>query len=97
MEGQKLEIIGANGFPQRSFIWIAAIKAVVGGINIFGDDFHLWMAEDKESEEIDPRGKWLLALKQTEASSLNMKSVKFTEEYLQFYQEALKQIKHQPS
>ena len=104
LEGQKLEIIGAKEFPQRTFIWIPSIKAVVGGINVFGDNFNLWMAEDKESTEVDPQGKWLLALKTIEtfkpeivipahgngASSFNLKSVKFTEEYLQFYREALK-------
>ncbi|MGY4384033.1 glyoxylase-like metal-dependent hydrolase (beta-lactamase superfamily II) [Pedobacter sp. UYP24] len=104
LEGQKLEVIGLDQFPDRTFIWIPAIKAVVGGINVFGDNFHLWMAEDKEATEIDPNGKWLIALKKTEAlqpvivipahgtgtSSFDLKSVKFTEEYLQFYQQALK-------
>ncbi|MFC4213547.1 MBL fold metallo-hydrolase [Pedobacter lithocola] len=104
LEGQKLEIIGLNEFPQRTFIWIPSIKAVVGGINVFGDNFHLWMADDKESTEVNPRGKWLLALQKTAAlkpeivipahgtgaSSFNLKSIKFTEDYLQFYQEALR-------
>lgn len=104
LEGQKLEVIGLDQFPERTFIWIPSIKAVVGGINVFGDNFNLWMAEDKESTEVDPRGKWLLALKKTEAlnpaivipahgngdSSFDLRSVKFTEDYLQFYQEALK-------
>jgi glyoxylase-like metal-dependent hydrolase (beta-lactamase superfamily II) len=104
LEGQKLEIIGLNEFPQRTFIWIPSIKAVVGGINVFGDNFHLWMADDKESTEVDPRGKWLLALQKTAAlkpeivipahgtgaSSFDLRSVKFTEDYLRFYQEALK-------
>jgi glyoxylase-like metal-dependent hydrolase (beta-lactamase superfamily II) len=104
LEGQKLEIIGANEFPERTFIWIPSVKALVGGINVFGDNFNLWMAEDKESTEVDPRAKWLSALQQMEAikpeivipahgngaSSFTVKSVKFTEEYLQFYQQALK-------
>ena len=104
LEGQKLEIIGANEFPQRTFIWIPSIKVVVGGINVFGDNFNLWMAEDKESTEVDPQGKWLLALQKIEtlkpdfvvpahgnsSSSFNLQSVKFTEEYLAFYQQALK-------
>ena len=104
LEGQKLEIIGLNEFPQRTFIWIPSIKAVVGGINVFGDTFNLWMAEDKESTEVDPRGKWLIALNKIDAlhpeivipahanaaSSFNLKSVEFTKEYLHFYQEALK-------
>lgn len=104
LEGQKLEIIGLNEFPQRTFIWIPSIRAVVGGINVFGNTFNLWMAEDKESTEVDPRGKWLVALNKIEAlhpkivipahangvSSFNLKSVEFTKEYLHFYQEALK-------
>ena len=104
LEGKKLEIIGLSEFPQRTFIWIPSIKAVVGGINVFGNTFNLWMAEDKESTEVDPWGKWLVALNKIEAlhpeivipahangaSFFNLKSVEFTKEYLQFYQEALK-------
>jgi hypothetical protein len=107
LEGQTLEVIGLTKFPQRTFIWIPSIKAVVGGINVFGNTFNLWMAEDKESTEVDPRNKWLTALKEIEAlkpeivipahadarSSFDLGSAKFTEEYLIFYQEALKKDK----
>jgi glyoxylase-like metal-dependent hydrolase (beta-lactamase superfamily II) len=104
LEGQNFEVIGLTEFPQRTFIWIPSIKAVVGGINVFGDTFNLWMAEDKESTEVDPRGKWLIALKKIEAlrpeivvpahgdarSSFDLRSAKYTGDYLNFYQEALK-------
>ncbi|WP_164998511.1 hypothetical protein [Chryseobacterium sp. 3008163] len=46
MQGHKLEIIKIADEPARSFIWIPSIKAVVGGINVFGNDFHLWTAND---------------------------------------------------
>src|SRR5436190_11819382 len=45
LEGQKLEIIGLEEFPTKTFVWIPSIKAVVGGINVFGVSFHLWMAD----------------------------------------------------
>lgn len=104
LEGQRLEIVGLNEFPDRTFVWIPSIKAVVGGINVFGDNFHLWMADDKEATEKNPRDKWMQALKKieslhpaivvpahgTSASSFDLRSVKFTEDYLTFYQNALK-------
>src|SRR5215212_5775755 len=35
LEGQKLEIVGSEESPSKTFVWIPSIKTVVGGINIF--------------------------------------------------------------
>jgi len=104
LEGQKLEVIGLEKFPHRTFIWIPSIKAVVGGINVFGNTFHVWMAEDKESTEKDVRKNWVAALNSiislhpeivipahmNEAASLDLASVRYTMEYLLFYEQSLK-------
>src|SRR3982750_509211 len=41
LEDRKLEILGLEEFPSKTFVWIPSITAVVGGINVFGTDFHL--------------------------------------------------------
>ena len=99
-----MEVIGLEEFSHRTFIWIPSIKAVVGGINVFGNTFHVWMAEDTESTEKDARKNWFAALDRietlnplivvpthiNEAAALNIASVRYTKEYLQFYEKSLK-------
>jgi len=101
LEGQKLEIIGLEEFPAKTFVWIPSIKAVVGGINVFGTSFHLWMADAQTTEA---RKQWVSVLHKIEAlhpaivvpahadaaSPFDLTAVKHTESYIQFYEEALK-------
>ncbi|WET50716.1 MBL fold metallo-hydrolase [Chryseobacterium indologenes] len=101
LEGEKLEVIGLEEFPARAFMYIPSAKAVVGGINVFGNTFNLWMADAQTAES---RPQWIKVLdkmaslqpsivipahgKLTDASDLT--SVQHTKEYIQFYEEALK-------
>lgn len=101
LEGQQLEIIGLEEFPARTFVWIPSIKAVVGGINVFGNTFHLWMADAQHTEA---RKNWISVLDKIadlhpaivipahakEGAALDLASVKHTKEYILFYEEALK-------
>lgn len=101
LEGEKLEIIGLEDFPNKTFVWIPSIKAVVGGINVFGTSFHLWMA-DAQSEEA--RQQWISVLNKIEdlnptiaipahaksETAFDISAVKHTKSYIQFYEEALK-------
>ncbi len=101
LEGQKLEVIGLEEFPSKTFVWIPSIKAVVGGINIFGTTFHLWMADAQTAEA---RKQWLTVLDKIEslhptivvpahaksASAFDLTAVIHTKNYIQFYEEALK-------
>jgi len=101
LEGQKLEIKGLEEFPSRTFVWIPSIKAVVGGINVFGTTFNLWMADAQTTEA---RTQWLNILDKIEAlqpvivipahansqSVFDISAVKHTKSYIQFYEEALK-------
>lgn len=45
LEGQRLQIVGLDGpQPDRSFVWIPSIKAVVGGV-VVAENIHVWMAD----------------------------------------------------
>jgi ribonuclease BN (tRNA processing enzyme) len=101
LESQKLEIIGLEEFPSKTFVWIPSIKAVVGGINVFGTTFNLWMADAQTPEA---RKNWISILDKIEAlnpvivipahansnSPFDVSAVKHTKSYIQFYEEALK-------
>ena len=101
LEGQKLEIIGLDEFPKKTFIWIPSIKAVVGGINVFGTTFNLWMADAQTPEA---RKNWITVLDKISAlkpeivipahansnSPFDITAVNHTKSYIQFYEEALK-------
>lgn len=101
LEGQKLEIIGLEEFPAKTFVWIPSIKAVVGGINVFGTTFNLWMADAQTPEA---RNQWLDVLNKITAlhpeivvpahansnSPFDISAVKHTKSYIEFYEQALK-------
>ncbi len=101
LDGQKLEIVGLEEFPSKTFIWIPSIKAVAGGINVFGTTFHLWMADAQTAEA---RKEWISVLDKIEAlhpaivipahansaSPFDESAVKHTKSYILFYEEALK-------
>jgi hypothetical protein len=101
LEDQKLEIIGLVEFPNKTFVWIPSIKAVVGGINVFGTTFNLWMADAQTAEA---RKSWISVLDKITSlnpeivipahansnSAFDISAVKHTKSYIQFYEEALK-------
>ncbi|MDQ0593319.1 glyoxylase-like metal-dependent hydrolase (beta-lactamase superfamily II) [Chryseobacterium ginsenosidimutans] len=101
LEGHKLEIVGLEEFPSKTFVWIPSIKAVVGGINVFGTTFNLWMAD---AQTPDARKNWITVLDKIAAlnpeivipahansnSPFDISAVKHTKSYIQFYEEALK-------
>jgi hypothetical protein len=101
LEGQKLEIIGLEEFPNKTFVWIPSIKAAVGGINVFGTTFNLWMADAQTAEA---RKSWISVLDKITTlnpeivipahansnSVFDISAVKHTKSYIQFYEEALK-------
>ncbi|MVT08207.1 MBL fold metallo-hydrolase [Chitinophaga tropicalis] len=101
LEGQQLEIIGLQEFPSKTFVWIPSTKTVVGGINVFGNTFHLWMADAQSTEA---RKSWISVLDKIESlhpavvipahakedAAFDLTSVRHTREYILFYEEALK-------
>lgn len=101
LEGQQLEIVGLEEFPSKTFVWIPSIKAVIGGINVFGTTFNLWMADAQTTET---RKNWISVLDKIETlhptivipahansnSPFDISAVKHTKSYIQFYEEVLK-------
>jgi hypothetical protein len=101
LEGQKLEVVGLEEFPAKTFVWVPSIKAVIGGINVFGTTFNLWMADAQTPEA---RKNWIAVLDKIEAlnplivipahannaSPFDVSAIKHTKSYIQFYEEALK-------
>ena len=64
LEGQKLEIRGLDGVqPDRTFVWIPSLKAVVGGVVLF-NNMHVWMADTQTAKS---HADWLTTLKSIDA------------------------------
>ena len=102
LEGQQLDVIGLDGAqPDRSFVWIPSIKAVVGGV-VVAQNIHVWMADTQTAQS---HKDWLATLKRIDSlqpkivvpghylgdSDRSMKAVYFTRDYIKaFDEEALK-------
>jgi len=55
VEGQTLEIRGLDDdLPHRSYVWIPSLRAIAGGVNVFGG-LHLWTADTQSVQE---RADW---------------------------------------
>ncbi|GGH12285.1 MBL fold metallo-hydrolase [Sphingobacterium alkalisoli] len=101
LEGKQLEIVGLEEFPNKTFVWIPSIKTAVGGINVFGTTFNLWMAD---AQTPGARKNWIGVLDKimdlnpeivipahaNSNSPFDLTAVNHTKSYIQFYEEALK-------
>ncbi|MDD0974430.1 MBL fold metallo-hydrolase [Pseudomonas fontis] len=98
LEGQTLEVLGLDGpQPDRSFVWIASIKAVVGGV-VVAENLHVWMADTQSAKS---HQDWLATLQRIEqlaprtvvpghylgSSSQSLAAVKFTAGYIRAFDE----------
>lgn len=96
LEGRKLEIVGLDGpQPDRSFVWIPSLKAVVGGVVVAGN-IHVWVAD---TQSMKSRLDWLATLARIEklkpavvvpghyaaGAPLDIASVRFTRDYLKAF------------
>lgn len=101
LEGQTLEIRGTDDrLPHRSYVWIPAIQAVVGGVNVFAG-LHVWTADAASAED---RAAWLKKLSDITAlkpavvvpghsasgASQDVSQVAYTQAYLQRWDAELK-------
>jgi len=98
LEGQKLEIIGLDGKqPDRSFVWIPSIKAVVGGV-VVAENIHVWMADTQSAQS---HQDWLSTLQTIQGlqpktviaghflgdSARSLAPVQFTADYIKAFDE----------
>lgn len=97
LEGRKLEVIGLDGAsPDRSFVWIPSLKAVVGGVLVAGNE-HVWTAD---TQTLASRQQWIKMLDKIAAlhpkvvvpghfstgAPQDIESVRFTKNYLKTYE-----------
>jgi glyoxylase-like metal-dependent hydrolase (beta-lactamase superfamily II) len=61
LEGHALNINGTT--PERTYVWIPSIKAVVGGVVVF-NGLHVWMAD---TQTADSKAAWIATLDGIEA------------------------------
>jgi glyoxylase-like metal-dependent hydrolase (beta-lactamase superfamily II) len=100
LEGQKLEVLGLDGeLPSRSFVWIPSIKAVLGGMNVFGG-LHVWTADTQTKAQ---RTAWIKVLDRIDAlkpatvipghardtGKMGVEAVQYTRTYLQRFETEL--------
>lgn len=92
LEGNKLQVKGV--MADKTFVWIPALKAVVGGVLVVGDNMHVWVADSQTPQQ---REDWLASLDEIEklkpetvvpghflpGAPQTLQSVKFTRRYLQ--------------
>ncbi|MGQ5523975.1 MBL fold metallo-hydrolase [Chitinimonas sp. PSY-7] len=105
LEGKKLEVIGLNGpNTEMSFVWIPALKAVVGGVPVVGNS-HVWMADAQTKQA---RADWLKTLQKiedlkpevvvpghfTKDAPQTLESVRFTRDYIQTFEREMAKAKN---
>ncbi|CNH62391.1 metallo-beta-lactamase superfamily protein PA0057 [Yersinia thracica] len=93
IDGQEINIEGLDGpSPEKTFVWIPSLKAVVGGVAVSGN-IHLWVADTQTAES---RQNWLTTLEKIKAlkpvtvvpghyldsAPQTLESVTFTQRYL---------------
>ncbi|CQH45937.1 MBL fold metallo-hydrolase [Yersinia frederiksenii] len=93
IDGQSIEVEGLDGLsPEKTFVWIPSLKAVVGGVMVSGN-IHLWVADTQTPES---RQHWLTTLEKIKAlkpvtvvpghyldnAPQTLASVTFTQNYL---------------
>lgn len=93
IDGQQIDVEGLDGpSPEKTFVWIPSLKAVVGGVAVSGN-IHLWVADTQTAES---RQHWLTTLEKIKAlkpitvvpghyldnAPQTLASVTFTQNYL---------------
>ncbi|WP_337261291.1 MULTISPECIES: MBL fold metallo-hydrolase [unclassified Serratia (in: enterobacteria)] len=94
LDGQKVEVKGLNGpTPDRTYVWIPALQAVVGGVAVAGNNIHPWLADNQSKES---RAHWQQTLESIKVlkpqvvvpghflpgAAQSLTSVAFTQNYL---------------
>ncbi|SUW64940.1 Arsenate reductase and related proteins, glutaredoxin family [Buttiauxella agrestis] len=102
VDGQKIEVKGPT--PDSTYVWIPALKAVVGGVPVAGNNIHLWVADTQTPQS---RADWLQTLESIKAlkpevvvpghflpgAPQTLESVSFTQNYLTTLENALPKAK----
>jgi glyoxylase-like metal-dependent hydrolase (beta-lactamase superfamily II) len=94
IDGQKVEIKGLSGpTPDRTYVWIPTLQAVVGGVAVAGNNIHPWLADN---QSVESRAHWQQTLESIKTlkpqvvvpghflpgAAQSLESVTFTQNYL---------------
>ncbi|WBM69703.1 MBL fold metallo-hydrolase [Buttiauxella sp. WJP83] len=102
VDGHQIEVKGNTA--DRTFVWIPALKAVVGGVPVSGNNIHLWVADTQTAKS---RADWQQTLESIKAlkpkvvvpghflpgAPQTLESVTFTQNYLTALEVALPKAK----
>jgi glyoxylase-like metal-dependent hydrolase (beta-lactamase superfamily II) len=58
VDGERIEIVGIDGLPNRRYLWVPSLNAVFGGVLVFSG-VHVWTADTATAEL---RAAWVRAL-----------------------------------
>ena len=58
VDGETIEIVDAEGLPNRRYLWVPSLQAVFGGVLIFSG-VHVWTAD---TNYVDQRAAWRVNL-----------------------------------
>ncbi|MFJ7884868.1 MBL fold metallo-hydrolase [Pseudomonas sp. NPDC096917] len=98
LEGHELDVVGLTSRqPERTFVWIPSLKAVVGGV-VVADNLHVWMADTQTPQS---HRQWLATLKRITSlqpsivvpghylgeNDHSLNSVTFTRDYIKAFDE----------
>ncbi len=101
LEGQRIEIVAAQGLANRRYLWVPSLQAIVGGVLVFSD-LHVWTADTPSAAA---RRAWrdnldaMLARQPQRVvpghmgpqGVLDAGALRFTRDYLLAFEEALAQ------
>lgn len=94
VDGETIEVKGIDGpQPQNTYLWVPALKTVMGGVVVYGNNIHVWMADAQTPAE---RSAWQQKLEAIQAlkparvvpghflpgAAETLASVNFTQQYL---------------
>jgi glyoxylase-like metal-dependent hydrolase (beta-lactamase superfamily II) len=103
VDGETIEIVDAEGFPNRRYLWVPSLQAVFGGVLIFSG-VHVWTAD---TDGAGQRAAWRAALEaiaarkpaivvpghMTATSATDLSGVTHTRTYLAAFEEELARAK----
>jgi len=105
VDGERIEVKGVNGpQPQNTWLWVPSLKTVMGGVVVYGNNIHVWMADAQSATE---RSVWqqkleaITALKPVRVvpghflpgAAETVASVNFTHQYLKTAESVLAESK----
>lgn len=95
LEGNRIEIVDAEGMSNRRYLWVPSLKAVFGGVLVTAGE-HVWLADTADAAQ---RKAWIKTLDaiaardtaivvpahMTPGSATDISAVKFTRDYIEAF------------